>query len=127
MRLPYAVQLLGGFNKNPTPPENIEKARTVLKDFIVEHKRLGYPVRFVNHEILHLPDDATTYKCGIERNSAFEFENFLRWFGLLINSGHLPSEQLRNRLIQMNKYTLTTGRDGRILSSFDEFEREADL
>lgn len=27
----------------------------------------------------------------------------------------------------MNKYALTTGRDDRILSSFDEFEREADL
>ncbi|KAK4003606.1 hypothetical protein OUZ56_005363 [Daphnia magna] len=58
MRMPYAMQLLGGFNKNPVPPADIEKAKVVLVNFITEHKRLGYLVRFVNHEILHLPEDA---------------------------------------------------------------------
>ena len=62
-----------------------------MKDFIIEHKRLGYPVRFVNYEIEYFPDDAENYKQGVECNSAFEFENFLRWFGLLIiDSGYLP-------------------------------------
>lgn len=127
MRMPYAMQLLGGFNKNPVPPADIEKAKVVLVNFITEHKRLSYLVRFVNHEILHLPEDAEYYKCGVEFNSAFDFENFLRWFGLLLDYGHLPSEQIRNRLIEMRKYVLPTGRHGRILSSYDDFEREAEL
>lgn len=125
MLLPYSMLLLGGFDNKQVPHANVEKARAVLTDYVVKLISMKYPCRFTTHEILHLPDDVIRYKCGVECNSAFPFENFLRFFKIAISSGNLPVEQIRNRLIEKNKYVFPSTSDGRIITSFKEFEMEA--
>ncbi|KAK4017934.1 hypothetical protein OUZ56_000010 [Daphnia magna] len=61
--MPYAMQLLGGFNKNPVPPADIEKAKVVLINFITEHKRLGYPDSsiIVCQDVVECPEGSKDY------------------------------------------------------------------
>lgn len=117
MLLQYAMILMGSFSYKEVSTERINEARTVLKRYTVELSERGIPVRFVSHQIIHIPDDVLKYKCGVETLSAFPFENFQRFFRKILRSGNLPAEQIRNRLIEKSKYQLPTSFSGEIIAN----------
>lgn len=97
LRLQYAMLLLGAYNPNPVPEDNIDAARDQLKDYVKELIDFKFPIRITTHEIIHIPDDVKKFNCGVECISAFKFESFMRVFKDLLHSGNLPAEQFRNR------------------------------
>lgn len=125
MMLQQSMLLLGGFNPNPVSTEDITEASRLLKGYVQQCIEYGWPVRFTTHQIIHLPEDVSFYKCGVECLSAYPFENFQRVFKNLLRSGNLATEQIRNRLIEKKKYALPTGQDGMILTNFEQFKVEA--
>lgn len=126
MLLQYAMILLGSFSYKEVPLERINEARMVLKQYVVELAERGIPVRFVSHQIIHIPDDVLKYKCGVETLSAFPFENFQSFFRKALRSGNLPAEQIRNRLIEKAKYELPTSSSGDIIANKVELMLEAE-
>ncbi|KAK4037926.1 hypothetical protein OUZ56_029950 [Daphnia magna] len=125
LMIPYFMLLLGAFNPNPVSIQNIEKARTVIKDYVQIVMDKEIPLRYLSHCMIHLPDDVEKYKVGVECLSAFVYENFQGYLRHFLASGNLPVEQLRNRLIERSLYLLPTSADGLILNSDESFEIEA--
>ncbi|KAK4030703.1 hypothetical protein OUZ56_024042 [Daphnia magna] len=125
LMIPYFMLLLGAFNPNPVSIQNIEKARTVIKDYVQIVMDKEIPLRYLSHCMIHLPDDVEKYKVGVECLSAFVYENFQGYFRHFLASGNLPVEQLRNRLIERSLYLLPTSADGLILNSDESFGIEA--
>lgn len=123
--LQQAMLLLGGFSPNPVPQSDIDLATELLKKYVETSIKLGYPIRFTDHESTHIPEDSKNFVCGVECLSAYVFENFQRFFRSILRSGHLPVEQIRNRLMERSKYLLPTGPDGLILTNFQHFQLEA--
>lgn len=125
MMLQFAMYLLGSFNQSEVEESNIARAETVLKKYCVELTERNIPCRFVNHQIIHMPQDVARYKCGVETLSAFQFESFLSFFRRHLKSGNLPVEQIRNRLIEKHKYQLPTTASGEIIANKVAFALEA--
>ena len=125
MMIPYFMLLLGAFNPNPVAIQNIEKARTVIKEYVQIVMDKEIPVRYLSHCMIHVPDDVEKYKVGVECLNAFVYDNFQGYFRHFLASGNLPVEQLRNRLIERSLYLLPTSADGLILNSDESFEIEA--
>lgn len=125
--LQKAMLLLGSFNPNPVPEEDIKEATRLLKLYVQQQIDFGFPVRFTTHCLIHLPEDVATYQCGIECLSAFVFEDFQRLFRDLLVSGNKPAEQIRNRLIERSKYCLPTTSDGLLVTTAQEFQLQAKL
>ena len=123
--LQQAMLLLGGFNPNPVSQDDVELARKLLKRYVEIIIEFGYPVRFSDHESIHIPDDVDFFECGVESLSAYVFENFERFFRSMTRSGHLVVEQMRNLLMQRAKYLLPTGPDGLIWTNFEQFKIQA--
>lgn len=117
MMLQFAMNLLGSFNQSEVEESNIARAETVLKQCCFELTERNIPCRFVNHQIIHMPQDVARYKCGVETLSAFQFESFLSFFRRHLKSGNLPVEQIRNRLIEKHKYQLPTTASGEIIAN----------
>ena len=93
MMLQHAILLLGSFDPQPVSQSNIRLAKNVLDNYAVELTERKIPLRFVSHQMIHIPDDVAKYKCGVETLSAFQYESFLVFFRRCIRSGNLPAEQ----------------------------------
>ena len=117
MMLQHAILLLGSFDPQPVSQSNIRLAKNVLDNYAVELTERKIPLRFVSHQMIHIPDDVAKYKCGVETLSAFQYESFLVFFRRCIRSGNLPAEQIRNRLIEKKKYQLPTTSSGIIIEN----------
>lgn len=115
MILQHAMILLGTFKNEPVEKRNIDKAESLLKNYVVELHDRNIPIRFVSHQIIHLPRDVETYKSGIETLSAFQYENFQKLFRTIIRSGNLPATQIRNRLVEKANFQLPTTPSGVII------------
>lgn len=106
--LQHPFLLLGSFNTQPVSQSNIRLTEKILKSYAVELMERDIPLRFVSHQMIHIPDDVAKYQCGVETLSAFQYESFLVFFRRCLRSGNLPAEQIRNRLIERKKYMLPT-------------------
>jgi len=124
MLLQYAMMLMGEFNQNPVSQNDLDEATRVLKLYVETLKDANCPIRPTDHAMIHMPLDGTYFKCGVECQSAFFYENFYRFFRTILRSGNKPLEQIRNRLIQRSKYLLPTSQDGYILETKDMFRVE---
>ena len=126
MKLHEGMLLLGGFNPNPIPQEDIDLSSQILKQYAIDHhEKFKFPIRFSTHETIHVPDDCENFKCGVECMTAYVFENFERIFRQILRSGNLVIEQMTNRLIERSKFILPTNSDGLILTHFEEMIRES--
>jgi hypothetical protein len=121
MMIPSFMLLLGAFNPNTVPTQNIEKARTVILDYIQILMDKGIPLRYLSHCMIHVPDDVEKYQVGVENLSAFIYENFQGYFRRFIASGHKGVEQLRNRLIERRLNLLPTSSVGLIINTAESF------
>ena len=117
MMLQYSMLLLGSFESKPVHNSDIIEAQKILNMYAVELSERDIPCRFVSHQITHMPQDVAKYKCGIEKLSAFRYESFLIFFRRSLRSGNLPTEQLRNRLVEKKKYQLPTTASGVIIDN----------
>lgn len=124
MLLPQAMLLLGGYNPDQVSEDNIREASRLLKLYVKMQADFHYPVRYTTHCIIHLPEDASKYCCGVECLSAFVFENFQRLFRDILVSGNKPIEQIRNRLVERSKYILPTTPDGLVITTSEEFQKQ---
>lgn len=124
MLLQYGMLLLGGFDPKPVPTADILEATRVFKLYVQQIIDFGYPVRPTIHAIIHLPEDANNFECGVECQSAFLYENFYRFFRRSLRSGSKPLEQYRNQLVRRSKYLLQTASDGTILETGQQFKME---
>lgn len=125
MLLQQSMLLLGGFNPSPVPPSDIKEASRLLKMYVQKCIDYGWPIRFTLHQIIHLPEDVEYYKCGVECLSAYVFENFQRIFKKLLKTGHLPPEQIRNRLVEMSKYVLPSDSNDMLITNYEHVKTEA--
>jgi hypothetical protein len=125
--LPQSMLLLGSYNPDPVPAENILKATNVLKKHVSKLKEFKYPIRFLTHNIIHLPEDAENFECGIETLGAFIYENEMGIFRDMLGSGYHAVEQIRNRLAERNKYLLPTADNGMILTDSKALFKQATI
>ena len=126
MLLQYGMMLLGGYETNrQIKPSDVCKAHVTFDRYATELSDLGIPCRFVSHMTSHLWQDVSNFKNPVEANSAFDFETFLSFFADCLRSGYLPSEQIRNRLIEKAKYQLPTTSCGQVISNKIQLEMEA--
>lgn len=58
--------LLGGFDQNPVPEDDINEATRVLKLYVTNLINAGIPIRPSDHAMIHMPLDARCFKCGVE-------------------------------------------------------------
>ena len=124
MLLQLASFLLGGFDNRPVPSQHIEEGRTALKMYSRGLVERGYPCTFHSHQIIHLPDDVKNFGCGLETLSAFPFEAFQKFFRNVGRSGNKFEEQIRNRLIERQKYLLPTTPQGELIFTSSQFKCE---
>lgn len=117
MLLPYAMMLMGSYNRGPVCPTRILEAEKALKRYSIELTEYGIPCRFVSHQVIHIPQDVAQFQCGVETLSAFPFESFQKIFRKCLRSGNLQAEQIRNRLIEKAKYQLPTTDCGTIIEN----------
>lgn len=125
MHLQYAMPLMGSFDPAPVPKADLDLARKILKLYSVELTERNIPTRFMSHLIIHLPDDAERYQCGIETLAVWYYESFMVWFRRVLASGNLPAEQIRNRLLEKCRYELPTTSSGHIIQNSVQLELEA--
>ena len=64
--LPQAMLLLGSYNPEPVSVEKSTEATKRLKRYVKEMKQFGYPIRFLTHNLIHLPEDVIEHETGIE-------------------------------------------------------------
>jgi hypothetical protein len=125
--LQQSMLLMGSYNPAPVEKEDTDDARRLLKTYVNLLIEFGYPIRLLTHLIIHLPDDVDNHKSGIELLSAFVFENVQRIFRYILACGSKPCEQIRNRLIERQKYLMPTSADGLIVSTGKELQDLAEL
>ena len=125
--LQQSMLLMGSYNPKPVQKEDNNEARRLLKSYVKALIEFGYPIRYLTHLIIHLPEDVENHQTGIELLSAFVFENVQRIFRYILSCGSKPCEQIRNRLMERQKYVLPTAADGLIVSTGKEFEKLAEL
>ena len=97
MRLQYSMLLLGSYNPDPVPTEDIDVAQRQLQTYVEELISYHFPICPTTHGIIHCHEDVRRYGCGLECLSAFKFESFMQVFSDLRNSGYNVAEQFRNR------------------------------
>lgn len=117
MLLQFSMMLLGSFDSSPVDEASIVEAESCLKRYSVELSERNIPCRFVSHQIIHIPQDVRNFKCGVETLSAFQFESFQQFFSRCLRNGNLPTEQIRNRLLEKSKYQLPTTSSGLIIAN----------
>lgn len=127
MLLPQSMLLLGSYNPEPVPAEKSGEARRLLKLYVEQMKEFEFPIRFLTHNVIHVPEDVINHQTGVETLDAFVYENVQRVFRDILGSGNKPVEQIRNRLTERNKYLLPTSADGLILSHAEDFYAQAEL
>lgn len=127
MLLPQSMLLLGSYNPEPVPAEKSAEARRLLKLYVEQMKEFGFPIRFLTHNVIHIPEDVINHQTGVETLDAFIYENVQRVFRYILGSGNKPVEQIRNRLTERNKYLLPTSADGLILAHAEDFYAQAEL
>ena len=127
MLLPQSMLLLGSYNPEPVPAEKSDEARRLLKLYVEQMKEFEFPIRFLTHNVFHVPEDVINHQTGVETLDAFVYENVQRVFRDILGSGNKPVEQIRNRLTERNKYLLPTSADGLILCHAEDFYAQAEL
>jgi hypothetical protein len=71
---------LEGLASNQYQKDDALKASSVLKIFVEELIKFGYPIRPTTHAVIHIPEDIINFDCGSESLSAFVFDNFYLFF-----------------------------------------------
>ena len=127
MLLPQSMLLLGSYNPEPVPADKSGEARRLLKLYVEQMKEFEFPIRFLTHNVIHVPEDVINHQTGVETLDAFVYENVQRVFRDILGSGNKPVEQIRNRLTERNKYLLPTSADGLILCHAEDFYAQAEL
>ena len=77
-------------------------AKILLERFVTDFEKLygSNSATFNVHSLMHLTEDCRIYNAPLDSFCAFIFENFLSTIKFKIKSGHLPLEQLYNRVVE---------------------------
>ena len=79
--------------------ELFQFTKGLLKWFVQASSRI-YGDTFVSlnvHSLIHLPDDVEHFNCGLERISAFDFENFMQRIKKMVRKSHQILPQVVRR------------------------------
>jgi hypothetical protein len=115
--LQYFMYLIGGADPNPVPEHDLVLAQKIIEYWVTKfvHMTNGRCAsKPSTHFALHIVQDCRFHGCHYDVLSAFKYENELRYIIGDINSGNCKLEQLKNRMLEREKYVLNRHTDGRI-------------
>jgi hypothetical protein len=112
----YFMYLIGGADPNPVPEADLQFAQEIIEFWVTKylHETNGKGAKPSIHYILHAVQDCRFHQCHFDCLSAFKYENALRYITGDIQSGNCKLEQLKNRMIEREKYVFNRTADGRI-------------
>lgn len=120
--LQHAWLLIGGSSSELIPAEDTAEASSILKLYQQEL----IECISMTHASQHIVEDVINYKCGVERNAAWMFENIQHIFTRALRTGFKPVAQIRNRFIERYKYRLPTLGNGTVMNCYDLFQEEVE-
>ena len=104
MLLQHAMLFLDSFNPAHVESVDISMAYPLLNQYVKGPIDMKKPVRFISHEITHLPDDVERYKSSTKvRLSSKIFKESSQ-----VRSANLIFQQFNNRLLELKKYKQPT-------------------
>jgi hypothetical protein len=114
--LQYFMYLVGGADPNPVPEADLDMAQKIMEYWVTKfiHLTNGVGAKPCTHFALHIVEDCRFHQCHYDVLSAFKYENCLRHILGDINSGNCKLEQLKNRMLEREKYVFNRDENGRI-------------
>jgi hypothetical protein len=113
----YFVYLIGGADPNPVPEYDLQFAQQIIEFWVTKYLHLtnGRGKEPSIHYALHMVNDCRVHGCHYDVLSAFKYENCLRYVKDDIQSGNYKLEQLKNRMMERNKYEFNRDASGQII------------
>ena len=67
---PESMLLLGSYNPEPVLAEKLSEARRLFKLYVEQMKEFEFPIRFMTHNVIHVPEDVIDHQRVVETLNA---------------------------------------------------------